>query len=400
MRRSICASAVAGSAAAVFAASAAMAQGYVDTHVHLHPIGLASDMHPGGFADKGGPAEKRTPGGQGMGRQRPGGFPGKAPGGGPGAGPASLASNLAQAADALVARMDALGIGTALIVTVPSPRQSGEETYNSMRQAAARHPSRLKLMVGGSTLNPILQNTPANRVEDNTRQAFLKRAEKELQDGGVGFGEMISYHLCMAPGHSFQYAQADHPLFLALADLAASKGVPIDLHLEAIERQEPLPPNLRRACAANPETLEPTIPALERLLGHNRRANIVWQHIGWDNTGQMTVPLLRRLLAKHPNLYMALRVEQRIMQVGGGGPMPNRLVDRQNQLMPEWRSFITEFPDRLVIGSDEFISPIEGSAKGAASFSLTWSILAQLPPEVALKVGKNNATRLYGLDRR
>jgi len=92
----------------------------------------------------------------------------------------------------------------------------------------------------------------------------------------AGFGEMMVYHLCMNPRHSFQQVAADHPLYLALADIAAANGVAIDIHMEAIQVRAPVSPRLARRCSQNPATLEPTVPALQRLLRHNAKARIVW----------------------------------------------------------------------------------------------------------------------------
>ncbi|MFQ5955369.1 MAG: amidohydrolase family protein [Kiloniellales bacterium] len=341
---------------------------YIDTHMHLHPQGLDAVMAPGG--------------------RRP------FAGGGPG----DEAASLATAADNLVIKMDRQGVEKALIVTVPAGRQSGEAVYRAMREAVRGHPGRLFLMAGGAILGPMIQETDPDHVPAALQRRFEARAEELLEDGAKGFGEMISYHLCMAEGHSFQVAPADHPLFLTLADIAARRDVPIDIHMEAVETPVRTPDNLLRACRANPRVIEPTIAALERLLGHNRKARIVWQHIGWDNVGQMRLGLLRRLLDRHPNLYLALRVEARVGQVGGGGPMPNRIVDQQMRIHRDWRTFITDYQDRLMIGADEFIGPVERRRKRAQSFSETWSILAQLPPPVAAKIGRDNAARVYRLD--
>ncbi len=196
----------------------------------------------------------------------------------------------------------------------------------------------------------------------------------------------------------FSLSAPDQPRHRHILGGDARRGAPIDLHMEAVERRVPVPDNLARSCTANPPTLEPTIPALERLLAHNREARIVWQHIGWDNTGQMTLALLERLLAAHPNLYLALRVEARANQMASNEPMANRIVDGNFKVRPEWLSFITAHADRLVIGADDFISPSDGDARGSQSFDETWSILDQLPTEIARKVGRDNARRLYNLN--
>ena len=303
------------------------------------------------------------------------------------------AASLAKAADALVAMMDAKGVGTALIVTVPMHKLSVEQNYELFRDAVARHPDRLRQMAGGATLKSMLQDIPAEKVTQAHRDAFRKQANRLIDDGAVGFGEMISLHLCMTENHSFQIAPADHPLFMELADVAAERNVAIDLHMEAVETRMPTPANLKRACSKNPDYLELSVPALERLLAHNRNARVVWQHIGWDNTGGMTPDLLSRLLDRHPNLFMALRFQTRTNQGGGQGAF--RILDKATgRIKADWLAFVERYPDRLVLGADEFVGPA-GSPNVAASFHGTWSMVEQLPAALAAKIGGANARRIY-----
>ena len=56
----------------------------------------------------------------------------------------------------------------------------------------------------------------------------------------------------------------------------------------------PLPSHLKSP--PNPPRLHANIAAFERLLAHNPRAKIIWDHAGWDNTGYRTADLCRRLL--------------------------------------------------------------------------------------------------------
>ena len=103
------------------------------------------------------------------------------------------------------------------------------------------------------------------------------------------------------------------------------------------------------------------------------------------------------MLADHPNLNMALRVEARPNQVRSPNPMPNRIVDGSHRIKPEWMAFIRKYADRLMIGADDFISPSDGDWRGSQSFDETWSLLNQMPPDVARKLGRENAERIYKL---
>ncbi|MCP5049859.1 MAG: hypothetical protein GY940_22005, partial [bacterium] len=126
------------------------------------------------------------------------------------------------------------------------------------------------------------------------------------------------------------------------------------------------------------------------------KARIVWQHIGWDNTGEMTVSLLKRLLKAHPNLYLSLRVEEPL-RVRAGGSLPNRIVDENWKIKNEWMVFIKAFPDRFMLGGDEFVGIPGRSRRMPQSFEETWPILKQLPSQLAKQLGHSNPARVYNL---
>ncbi|MFQ5615663.1 MAG: amidohydrolase family protein [Anaerolineales bacterium] len=304
----------------------------------------------------------------------------------------ALVKDYETAAENLIALMDQYGVAKSLLMEVPPV------AYSDLLGVLQRYPDRLYLMAGGTALNPLLQETDPSAVTLDIQTQFEQAAEEILSAGSIGFGEMLALHLCMSKGHSYQVAPPNHPLFLLLADITARHDVPIDLHMEAVPEDMPTPPNLLQACDQNPPTLSATIPPLEELLAHNRDAKIVWQHIGWDNTGHMTVDLLRQLLTTHPNLYLSLRVEERVFVVGGSDPMPNRIVDESWQLRPEWLELISDFPDRFMIGGDEFVGIPGRTPNRPQSFEETWAILDQLPPDLARQVGHDNAARIYNLD--
>ncbi|MDP6786923.1 MAG: amidohydrolase family protein [Rhodospirillales bacterium] len=336
---------------------------FVDTHTHLHALGL--DTTFGGQAFSGSRDDE--------------------------------AGNLAKAAKKLIKRMDEQLVKFALIVVVPSAKSGPEKSYELQRDTVRKHPDRLRLLAGGALLGPTLQQTDPGAVTDDIKRRFRATAEKLLDEGAVGFGEMLSYHLCMNPKHSFKYAAPDHPLYLLLADIAAERDVPIDLHMEAIEKGGPMPKQLKKRCDKNPDRFVPTIPGLEVLLRHNRKARVVWEHIGWDNTRQMTPRLMRRLLPAHPNLYLSLRAPQQT-KTRDGKPFPNRIFDITGRtIKPEWKRLILDFPDRIMLGADEFVGPGE-KAKLAASFEKTWSILEHFSGEVREKIGGGNARRVFKLD--
>ncbi len=308
----------------------------------------------------------------------------------------SCDKDYSQSAKNLIALMDQYGVEKSLIMPPPQyPDQKGGYEHTALLKAVAPFKNRLFLAAGGGTLNPIIIGTDRNEVTLEIAQAFEAKANALADSGIKCFGEMTAMHLSMAEHHPYISTQPDHPLFLLLADLSAKHNIPIDLHMEAIPKPIPCPPALSNI-SMNPDVLPATIPAFEELLSYNRNANIVWQHIGWDNTGGMTPTLLDQLLQKHPNLYLALRVEDKPYDLSGN-LMPNRLVDIKGKLYPEWLTFIKKHADRLMIGSDEFVGVPGKTFQKPKSFKSSWGILKQVPNSIAEKIGHSNAAKIYHL---
>ncbi|MCP5049928.1 MAG: hypothetical protein GY940_22365, partial [bacterium] len=187
------------------------------------------------------------------------------------------------AAAGLVKLMDQMNVSKALIM--PPPQHSGQQggyDYRELLKAVKKFPQRLVLAAGGGILNPMIHGTDRSAVTNGVKKRFRKEAEQLLKAGAKAFGEMTAMHVSMNPRHPILETSPDHPLFLLLADIAAENNVPIDLHMEAVPKEMATPRVLFKRSSRNPDTLKANIPALERLLKHNRKARIVWQHIGWD----------------------------------------------------------------------------------------------------------------------
>ena len=209
--------------------------------------------------------------------------------------------------DRAVVAMDKYGMQMALVMSPPSARAGSFEVETQLAEAAQSRPDRFAYLGGGSVLNPLIQQTAhLASVPTDLQQRFEKAAQRVIEVGAIGFGETAVLHLSLSESHPFEEAPPDSPLFLLLADIAAQHDVPIDIHLQAVLSDMPTPPQYNRLSTRNPETLHANIAAFERLLMHNEKARIVWAHVGWDNTGDMTVDLVRQLVEKHSNLYLQM----------------------------------------------------------------------------------------------
>ena len=299
---------------------------------------------------------------------------------------------MAAAVESAQVEMKRLNISKSILMSPPQPKR-GANNYDieELRAAVKQYPDRFALL-GGVTLNIMIQGTPAAAVSEQTRKAFRERAEKILSLGAVGFGEISIEHLAlplMGPDHPYEAVPGDHPLLFLLADVAAENDVPIDLHFDVIPEDMSLPPPLRSP--PNPAQLRQNISQFERLLAHNRKAKIVWAHVGQEPLHMRTPSLVRGLLSSHSNLYMNFRLQL-------SGPHPARALDNAGKLKPMWLQLINEFPDRFMLGSDVFYT--EGARQRGANtegMDNLRSLIDQLPDGLARKVASENAIRLYRL---
>jgi hypothetical protein len=302
-------------------------------------------------------------------------------------------SNFPAAADEALAEMKSRGISFSILMPSPqSPRNKVVYSYESLVPFVKKYPGKFGLMGGGGSLNLMLQQTQADRVGDADKERFRAKAEEILAAGALGFGEIAVVHFSlpqMGDQHPYEEVPADHPFLLLLADVAAGKGVPIDIHFDASPEDRSLPERL--PASRNPRDLKENVSAFERLLSHNPNTKIIWAHAGTDPGLMRTPALCRRLLTEHPNLYMSLRT-------GRGQPAPSGAMMPGGGLKQPWLALIRDFPDRFTIGSDQFYPPSENRRRTpAVGLDTLRALLNALPPDVANKVAYENARRIYRL---
>lgn len=296
------------------------------------------------------------------------------------------------AANIALSNMEKYNISKMIIMPPPFPLDHPNHyTYEALITVVKTYPSRFTLMGGGGTLNVMIQQAiEAGKTTPAMRSQFEKKALEILATGAVGFGEFAAEHFGLGPKHRYETAPPDHPLFLLLADIAAEHAVPIDIHMEAVPDAMPLPAGLRSP--PNPKTLSPNIAAFERLLSHNREARLLWSHVGWCNTGKRTAALCADLLEKHPNLYMSFKISPRDSR-------PECMPIAQGiGLKEEWLQLIREYPDRFIIGTDQFyVSPRSPMRQiGPRSVEPTNTFFSLLPPDLGRTIGQENPRRIFG----
>ncbi len=305
--------------------------------------------------------------------------------GGAFAGGESLEATVPQA----LALMDRFGVAKAILCPPPFPGDRSQ-TYGvaALGTVVREHPDRFAFSAGGGSLNPLIQSVAPDKVTPELLVTFTGEAQAIAAAGAAAFGELAAEHFSAAPidpgrlNHPYETARPDHPFLLALADIAANYRMPVELHMEAVPRDMPFPARL--AGPPNPAYLQANIAAFGRLLDHNPNARVVWVHAGWDLIGERTVALMLSLLQAHPNLFMTIKSDP-------GGSPATAPFEAGGGLKPGWLAMLRTFPDRFIIGSDQFYdSPPVRSARARKLVDL-------LPADLAQRVAYGNVQRIYRL---
>lgn len=294
--------------------------------------------------------------------------------------------------------MDQVGIARTLLMPPPLPKDQGPMYYDiEDLQFAAREAQGRVALLGGSSLNVMIHSVAPQEVTEAVKALFAARAKAILDQGAVGLGEIAIHHVsipAMGPQHAYELIAADHPLLLLLADLAAERDVPIDLHMDLVPEDMPLPAVLRPN-PLNPDTLPANAEAFKRLLRHNPNTRFVWSHVGFEPLLTRSPEVVRAWLQEFPRLYMSFRLNR-------GAPSPAAALSPDGRLKPNWVNLISSFPDRFLLGSDSFYDATgvargggeQGSNQGLRGLR---ALVNALPPAVAEAVASGNALRLYKL---
>lgn len=299
-----------------------------------------------------------------------------------------------------LANMDKLNIRRTLIL--PPPQPHGFEAPYDLEFASAvkRNAVRFGMVAGGGSLNPMINRRRADAsISNDVLREFDAIAARIADAGASAFGEMTCEHFSGFTGHPYVSAPPDHPLFLRLADIAAEREMPIDLHMETVPADMAMLPVFKQRSNANPDRVAGNVERFERLLAHNRKTRIIWVHLGWDVTGFRTLDLTRALLTRHENLYLQLRPLPPPQPGAAAVPLYNFVLTSDLRAEPAWAALMAEFPDRFVIGCDSFyVAPgIDPRVRFTPPLPFARPFVNSLPADLGRRVAHVNAERLYRL---
>ena len=115
--------------------------------------------------------------------------------------------------------------------------------------------------------------------------------------------------------------------------------------------------------------------AIHRLFQIEPDAKILWAHAGFADP-----EAIGKMLDRYPNLWAELAIRSDMAPAG--------------QLDPAWRALFLRHPDRIMIGTDTWVTPRWEALPGYLDEMRAW--LRQLPQEIAEKIAYKNAIGLFG----
>jgi len=223
----------------------------------------------------------------------------------------------------VIAEMNKAGVGTALLYPI-----DGDDDSSSLA-AMAQYPGRFAAFVD-------TPDSPEPATWYTEGQSFTASADAQMRTGnfcGIGETNLRYYGGADVIPPPDIYVPPDDPLWLRLVDMAAQYHVPISYHFVPDDD------------AAN--------AALERMMGHNENATLIWCHLGFNN---MTFDraTLNDYLLRYPNLYFDTAGIQN-MQNPLSQPNSNwaRLASQSDgRLNEEWMQFFKTWNSRIMFSSD------------------------------------------------
>jgi predicted TIM-barrel fold metal-dependent hydrolase len=242
---------------------------------------------------------------------------------------------------------------------------------------AERYPGRFVPLVGMQ--QPLLTGSHKWQLPDREVERLIEETERKLASGRFfGIGEFIVRHWSYSSG---PHAEQENPIYSTfmrrMSATAARFAVPMVVHMEGY----------------------PALVAdFSRLLAEYPNVRFVWAH----NCGRSKAPVIRGMLARHPNLFCDLAGMTNVGTTGYGIGWPrmeefSALIEQDGVLFPEMKALYEEFPDRFMLGMDVAHASGNNPQNYSRRANRFRDLLGQLKPETAKKFAETNAIRVFRL---
>jgi Tat protein secretion system quality control protein TatD with DNase activity len=244
---------------------------------------------------------------------------------------------------------------------------------------AEQYPRRFFPLVGMQ--QPLLTGSHKWQSPNREVDKLIELTERKLSSGKfVGIGEFIVRHWAYSQG---SHAEQENPIYSTfmqrMSAIAARFEVPMVVHMEGY-------PVL--------------VDDFSRLLAEYPNARFIWAH----NGGRSKAPIIRCMLARHPNLFCDIAGMTNVGTTGYGTGWPRReeftsLIEQDGVLFPDMKALYEEFPDRFMLGMDVAHAPGNNPKNYSCRVNRFRDLIGQLKPETARKFAEGNAIRIFKLDR-
>lgn len=217
--------------------------------------------------------------------------------------------------------------------------------------------------------SPFLSGFNAN---DKNAARHIRRS-LELNPGfWQGIGEVFTRHDDVTALINGDTPRANNEAMMKVYRLAAEFDLPVLLHSNITSKRE-----------RNPLYLE----ELEEALSQNTDVRFIWAHAGTSmelhrhqEELDFLLPLVKRLLAEHDNLYIDLSWTL----------LEPYLVDAKGRPRASWLKLFKDYPTRFILGSD-VVGRFSSLGETMQGFE---PVLQALPADVAQALAEDNFMRL------
>lgn len=239
---------------------------------------------------------------------------------------------------------------------------------------AESYPGRFFPLVGMQ--QPLLTGEHKWETPNREVEQLIEATERKLTTGKFyGIGEFIVRHWAYSPG---KHAEQENPIYSTfmrrMSALAQRFDVPMVIHMEGY-----------------PALVED----FSRLLTEYTTVRFVWAH----SCGRSKASVIRRMLARHPNLHCDLAgMTNTGSGYGTGWPRKEEftaLIEQDGVLFPDMKALYEEFPERFMLGMDVAHARGNNMKNYSRRVGRFRELLGQLPPETARKLAETNALRIF-----
>lgn len=273
--------------------------------------------------------------------------------------------------------------GVERVIVMPTPNEGRRRRSRNRRQYRGKFQklggSTVRLMCCGQYLGQWLQNAHQGGFTNQGFKALRQRLTRDLASGQfLGVGEFGLYHFNKNGRQPVIQYPPNFTPFLATIDLIAGKGYWISLHAESIDPE-------------GKSYEDKFFGGIDLMYRRNPTLKLIISHTATTNPRNV-----RRLLERHPNLMMDIKLVGRLEYWKHTEPVHNA----NKELHEDWARLFEAMPKRFMVGTDaKFYRRGFDGDKYRRQIARFRRVLGTLNPEAARLIAHENARRIFSMAR-